>query len=245
MLKTKTVLATGVALVLLAACGKQDAPPPAADAATEPAPAAAGPAMAEPDTNEPAAAAEEQAAEETSGEEASAALDAPATFDIGAIPVSDQPLPEWPYVVLPSGYAFDRDDVSRQSKDLARVPVWTGQSLLWVEGRTFSDGVESTDGKTYSKFEVRKNLQQAIEALGGVRLGQRSFDRTTYQANRAELDDFRQEFSEMQNAYWYDSDADTYVIRRADKAIWVVFGSSNTRGAVLVAEGPLPEAGAQ
>lgn len=240
MLKTKTALAAAVALVLLAACGKQEAPAPVADAAeeAEAAPDASAPEAAEPEASEPA---QDAAVPEASGEDVSEAPATPAAFDVGAIPVSDQPLPDWPYVVLPSGYAFDRDDVARQSKDLARVPVWTGGSLLWVEGRTFSDGVESTDGKTYSKFEVRKNLQQAIEALGGVRLGQRSFDRATYQANRAELDDFRQEFSEMQNAYWYDSDADTYVIRRADKAIWVVFGSSNTRGAVLVAEGPLPE----
>ena len=49
----------------------------------------------------------------------------------------------------------------------------------------------------------------------------------------------------MQNAYWYDSDADTYVIRRADKAIWVVFQSSNDNGALMVAEGPLPAPPAQ
>ena len=45
----------------------------------------------------------------------------------------------------------------------------------------------------------------------------------------------------MQNAYWYDNDADTYVIRRADKAIWVVFQTENGSGALMVAEGPLPE----
>lgn len=229
MFRNKTALAAGVAMVLLAACGKEQAQAPAAEVSPQPAPAVVAPTA-------------EATAPQAAGQDVAAAPAAPVAFDIGTIPVSDQPLPEWPYVVLPSGYRFDNEDVSRQSKDLARVPVWTGGSLLWVEGRTFSDEVENTDGKTYSKFEVRKHLQQAIEALGGVRVGQRSFDRATYEAHQAELEDFRQEFSDMQNAYWYDQDADTYVIRRADKAIWVVFNSNNSRGGLMVAEGPLPEA---
>ena len=127
-----------------------------------------------------------------------------------------------------------------QSKDLARVPVWTGGQLLWVEGRTFSDAIDSDEGKTFSKFEVRKNLQQAIEALGGVRIAERSYDEASYKANEKALEDFRQEFDNIRDAYWYDSDADTYLIRRADKAIWVVAQARNGDGGILVAEGPLP-----
>ena len=125
------------------------------------------------------------------------------------------------------------------------MPVWTGGQLLWIEGKTFSDAIRSDEGKTYSKFEVRKNLQQAIEALGGVRLAERSFDETVWNANKKDLEDFRQEFDRMQSAYWYDSDADTYVIRRADKAIWIVAQIRNDDGGIMVAEGPLPEAPAQ
>lgn len=168
---------------------------------------------------------------------------AAAAFDINAIRESTATLPAWPYVVLPAGYQFDyADDMASRTKDLARVPVWTGGQMLWVEGKVFSDRIDNQDGKTYSKFEVRKNVQQAVEALGGVRLAERTFDEATYKANEKALNDFRQEFDRMQNAYWYDEDADTYVIRRADKAIWVVFQSSNDRGALLVAEGPLPQA---
>ncbi|MFN3311623.1 MAG: hypothetical protein ACK40R_07975 [Thermomonas sp.] len=171
---------------------------------------------------------------------------AAAAFDINAIRASTATLPAWPYVVLPAGYQFDyADDMASRTKDLARVPVWTGGQLLWVEGKVFSDRIDNQDGKTYSKFEVRKNLQQAVEALGGVRLTERTFDEATYKANEKALDDFRQEFDRMQKAYLYDEDADTYVIRRADKAIWVVFQSSNDRGALLVAEGPLPQAPAK
>lgn len=227
MTKTSAVpmLALGVALgVALSACKKP-----------EPAPDAAAPAAAEtatPATEAPAAA-----------PAAAAAAAAAAAFDINAIPVSDKPLPAWPYIALPAGYEFDyADDMASRSKDLARVPVWTGGQLLWVEGKVFSDQIDNSDGKTYSRFEVRKNVQQAIEALGGVRITERSFDEATWDANEKALGDFRQEFSRMQNAYWYDADADTYVIRRADKAIWIVFQSGNDQGALMVAEGPLPAA---
>lgn len=218
------MLALGLAVgVALSACKKPEAAAeagaPAAETASAPAEAAS--------TDAPAA---------------TPAAPAVAAFDIGAIPVSDKPLPAWPYVALPAGYEFDyADDLASRSKDLARVAVWTGGQLLWVEGKTFSDQIDNSDGKTYSQFEVRKNIQQAVEALGGVRLAERSFDEATYKANEKALDGFRQEFSRMQDAYWYDSDADTYVIHRADKAIWVVFQTNTTRGGLMVAEGPLPE----
>ena len=143
-------------------------------------------------------------------------------------------------MVLPAGYHYRDDDLASRSKDLARVPLWTGGQLLWLEGRTFSDSIRSDEGKTFSKFEVRKNLQQAIEALGGARIGERSYDEAVYEANEKALDDFRQEFDRIRDAYWYNADADTYVIRRADKAIWVVVHVRNDDGGIMVAEGPLP-----
>ena len=227
----KTVLAMCMATALLAGCKAKDT---AAEAAPEAATAAASEATAAP----------EPAPEATPA--APAAKPAVVAFDIDKIPVSDKPLPAWPYIALPAGYHYhEADDLAGQSKDLARVPVWTGGQLLWVEGKTFSDAIRSDDGKTYSKFEVRKSLQQAIEALGGVRIAERSYDEAVYKANEKALDDFRQEFHRIRDAYWYDADADTYVIRRADKAIWIVAQIRNDDGGIMVAEGPLPEAPAQ
>lgn len=230
MRKNWTLLALAMTATLLAGCSKQE---DAASATPEPAASTAPVATSESDA--------------TAGPEAAPAAEAAAAtvadFDITSLPVSTTGLPDWPYVALPAGYEFDdADDLGKRSKDLARVPVWTGSQLLWVEGKVFSDNIDNSDGKTYSKFEVRKNIQQAVEALGGVRLSERSFDNAVYKANEKAVDDFRKEFSRIRDAYWYDSDADTYVIRRADKAIWVVFESGNNQGALMVAEGPLPEA---
>ena len=233
MRMSKTLLALGVASALLVGCKKQD-DSAAADTATAAADANATQTEAPAVETSPAAT------------EAPAAKPAVVAFDIDKIPVSDKPLPAWPYIALPAGYHYhEADDLAGQSKDLARVPVWTGGQLLWVEGKTFSDAIRSDEGKTYSKFEVRKNLQQAIEALGGVRLAERSFDETVWDANEKDLEDFRQEFHRIRDAYWYDADADTYVIRRADKAIWIVAQIRNDDGGIMVAEGPLPEAPAQ
>ena len=40
--------------------------------------------------------------------------------------------------------------------------LWTGGELLWVEGRTFVDEIDNADGKTFSKFELRKGLQAHV-----------------------------------------------------------------------------------
>ena len=229
---SKTLLALGVAAALLVGCKKQD------EAAAE-----AAAATTDASIEQAEAPAPETAAPETPDASAAPAVTA---FDINKIPVSDAALPAWPYVALPAGYHYYySEELGSRSKDLARVPVWTGGQLLWIEGKTFSDAIRSDEGKTYSKFEVRKNLQQAIEALGGVRLAERSYDEATYKANEKALEDFRREFDRIRDAYWYDADADTYLIRRADKAIWVVFQTNNDGGGLLVAEGPLPEAPAK
>lgn len=224
----KTLLAGCIVMAVLAACKKQDA---TADTETA-APARAAQAQAEP-----------ALVEDTPATDTPAATPAAAAFDINAIAVSDKPLPAWPYVALPAGYHYyHADDMAGRTKDLARVPAWTGGQLLWVEGKVFSDSLRNDDGKTFSKFELRKNLQQAVEAMGGVRLSERSYDEATYKANEKEVEDFRQEFDRIRDAYWYDSDADTWVIRRADKAIWVVYQVDNSDGGLMIAESPLPEA---
>ena len=224
---SKTLLVIGVACAMFAGCKKHDSAAAAAPEASKAADAAAATKAAE----APAA--------------APAAPQAKA-FDINSVPVSDKPLPAWPYVALPAGYVFrNADELATRSKDLARVPVWTGGQIVWVEGKVFADEVTHGDGKTFSQFELRKNLQQAVEALGGKRVSEHSYDEATYKANEKALESFRNEFSAIREAYWYDQDADTYVIRRADKAIWIVVQANTSTGGLMVAEGPLPEAPAK
>lgn len=248
-MQTKTtLLALAVGLALMAGCAKQDEAAAVADAPataagdTSAMDTAGTPADGTPSDGTPADAMVDPA-DAAAPAGADPVAPAATTFDLEAIPVSTAALPDWPYVQLPAGYVFDdADRLAQRTKDLARIPVWTGGQLLWVEGKVFSDDIETVDGKTFSRFELAKGLRQQIESLGGVRLAERSFARDTYQANEKELNDFRQEFSDVQDAYWYDKDMETYVIRRGDSVVWIVVQARNSDGAVLVAEGPAPEA---
>lgn len=229
-------LILGVATVALVGCKKADdvAAQPGAEAVATQATANTAPPAPTPQTQSDAV-------------NSAAAAPVPAVFDITSIPVSEKPLPEWPYLVTPTGYHFYHDsELPRQTKDLARVPVWLGNQFLWVEGKVFSDEIDNNNDKTFSKLEVRRNVQQALEALGAVRVTDKTLDEETYKAHEDELEEFGKEFTAVRGAYyWYDRTLDVYVIRRADKAIWFVLVNDNNESNVMVAEGPLPEAPAK
>ena len=146
-------LALAVGLSLMACKKQDDAAATAANAqpavASETADAAAPPAST---AQTPAAA---------------TAAPAVTSFDINTIAVSDKPLGEWPYLVSPAGYQFS-GNLAEKTKDLARVPFWTGSQLLWVEGKTYEAELRAGDGKTYSRFELLKGIDQALTALGAM-----------------------------------------------------------------------------
>lgn len=229
MLDTRILFALCIAAALVAGCKKQqeEAAAPEAEVATTSSEAATPPAGTAPAAAEPA---QPQAA--------------PAqAFDINAIAVSDKPLGEWPYIAAPAGYIF-YDDTSEGTKDLARVAFWTGSQLLWVEGKTYETNIHAGEGKTFSKFEVLKGIDQALTALGAVKISGKGLDDVAYAANKDEVDAFVSEFGDVYGAYRGGSDntVATYVIRRADKAIWAVVTSTNGNAGLLLADGPLPEA---
>lgn len=59
------------------------------------------------------------------------------------------------------------------------------------------------------------------------------------------MNEFKSEFSVINDAYrtFGDENADTYLIRQADKAIWIVnhIDAINSKAGIMVVEGPLPE----
>ena len=103
----KTVLAMCMATALLAGCKAKDT---AAEAAPEAATAAASEATAAP----------EPAPEATPA--APAATAAAVAFDISKIPVSDKPLPAWPYVALSAGLNPGKDAIAQEN---AKSPMST------------------------------------------------------------------------------------------------------------------------
>src|SRR3546814_16309094 len=77
-------------------------------------------------------------------------------FRSEAVPVSDAALGEFPYFSLPAGYEPMNRPVQM---DYARFPFWTGEGFEWVEGRSYETSIAAADGKTWSEFELRKNLE--------------------------------------------------------------------------------------
>lgn len=225
MIASRTLATLCAATLVLAACKKpQDeaAAPEAQTATTAPADAPAN-APTAPEAAQPQA--------------------APAqAFDITAVALSDKPLGEWPYIAAPAGYTFE-DDTALGTKDLARVPFWTGSQLVWVEGKTYESGIGAAEGKTFSRFELLKGVDQALTALGAVKLVDKGLDQEAYEASKDEVAAFTGEFGEVYGAYVDTGNTSvTYLIRRADKAIWAVVTSSSSGAGLLIAEGPLPEA---
>lgn len=210
------------AALLVAGCGKKEPAPEPVPAPTPAAPPAEAQAPAAP---------------------ASVAAAPVQAFDPQQIPVSTKPLGDWPYVTPPAGYVYrSADALPARTKDLARVAMWTGSEMVWVEGKTFEDSIRNAQGKTFSRFEVLKGVDKALTELGAVKLSERTFDEPTFKAQEKALEPFRQEFSEIRNAYWYDSDATTYALRTDHSLVWFVVWSDNSQGAIMVAEGPVPPA---
>lgn len=207
--KTLLVLCTGVAL--LAGCRNEQAEP------TE----SAAPAIGAPAQDAPAAAPEPAPVSEAPA----------APFDPGTLPVSGEPLGEFPYLAPPEGYLL----IDAQTRDLARVPFWTGANLEFVEGRVHEVRIQPIEGKTYSRFEVLKRLDQALTGLGATRI-------TTSEIPGTVLDnelpkDFGVEFNAGAGGYYSGAgEVSTYVIRRPDRIIWMKVFSDTIGGSVLVAE---------
>lgn len=202
-------------VVLLGGCQEST---PAGTADVSPAPAAPAPADAE-------------AIGDDNASDVAPAAGASATpaFDIGAIEVSDAALGEFPYFSLPAGYEPMNKPVEM---DYARFPFWTGQEFEWVEGRSYEAAIAAADGKTWSEFELRKNLEALLESVGAVKVTSSKIPREW--TDKLE-DDITQGHIEGIGDI-YNEAATVYVIRRADRNIWVHFVTNSAMGNWLIME---------
>lgn len=154
----------------------------------------------------------------------------PTTFDLSKVPVSTAPLGAFPYVTATSGYLV-RDE---ETLDLASYPLWNGAAFQNVEGRTHMASSGTPEGKTYSRVEFERGLQQAVEALGGVRIA-------SGVAPNAAIETIpetqRSEVYQGLGPIW-GSPITSYVIRRADRTIWIQVVSDESISHWAVVDGP-------
>lgn len=149
-------------------------------------------------------------------------------FDIAIVPVSDRPLGDFPYFSLPVGY----DALHPATKDFARFPFWVGDRVEWVEGRIFHALVHPSSGKEFSAYELRRNIEQMIQQAGGGKVSHA----------RIPLQEIEEWGSEITQGFVYglgdvwNEPATVYLVRRADRDIWVHFVSNTAEAGLIVAE---------
>jgi len=183
------------------------------------------------ETQAPAAAATPPVEETDSASVAAAAEDAAFTLD--SVPVSEVALGEFPYLRLPDGYVY----TDRADSDYDRVAFWTGDRLEWVEGRVFGARVlgDGDQGKTFVLLEYQRNMQAAIQQAGGQRIVEGQWPRELRDELAKADPDLGVRYNGGLGDIW-NRPVETFVIRRADRAIWIQVTGYQHGGSLLVAE---------
>lgn len=159
-----------------------------------------------------------------------AASQGPAAFDPEAIPVSEAPLGDFPYLEIPEGFENPNTEIPVVSSD--SVPFWTGEDLEWVEGKIYQSPIYEEEGGTFSRPELLAAVESAVSGLGGVQI-------TDSQIPGAVIDTIPRDISvDYVDGYGdvYNDPVQTYVIRRADRLIWVHLCASSAGGSWMIAE---------
>lgn len=150
-------------------------------------------------------------------------------FKVAALPVSQAPLGPFPYLDLPAG--FVRQEEVQGGFD--RVPFWTGDRVEWVDGTVYSTMIHSDGAHPYSQLALSRHVQERVESLGG----QRIFSGTLPAEASGAIGNSKAAVTYVGGlGDIYNAPAQTFVIHRADRDIWVHLGESGDAAGLLVVE---------
>ncbi len=206
--------------LLLAACGDRSAPADTAADTAAPAQPAVDAAPAAPEAATPAEPTAPAAAVE---------------FDPASVPESTAILPPPPFFAIPDGLEStfaDKDKVVNFDRHF----FIAGAKAIPVEGKIHRDRFSLTAGpRTYSDIEFRRNYENAIQALGGVKINttQYSYEVMEAAGGRDALE--KTNYAAPMNP---DYPHDIYLIRQGGKEWWIDIstGSFPLHGYVVVLE---------
>ena len=105
-----------------------------------------------------------------------------------------------------------------------------------VEGKVYMARSGTPDEKTYSRLEFERGLQKAVEAAGGVRVAS---SEPTSEAIDEIPETIRQDMR-LGMGPMHGNPFTSYVIRRADRTIWLQVVSDSHNSAWAVVEAPAP-----
>lgn len=163
---------------------------------------------------------------------ASAAAAQPAVFSPQSVPESGSSIPAFPLFKDLEGLTnnFNEKDANRA---FDRDHFIAGETAIPVEGRVFRGEYNLTKDRPYSSLEFRRNYEQAIAQLGGVKIG-----------GTLSTDKYRHDLEGATPAPTGHcfiapcDEADFYLIRQGGKEWWisVATGSFPLHGYVTVLE---------
>lgn len=157
-----------------------------------------------------------------------------ANVDLSLIPVSTAPLGDFPYIGAPAGYGV-RDE---KTMDLAAYPIWTGNGFQIVEGKVHMASSATPEGKTYSRLEVQRSIDEAVKALGGVQIANSEAPNPMIDA----LPETLRSDMNLGLMTIYGNPIAAYVIRRPDKTLWIQAIPDASQVVWTVLEAPPPVA---
>lgn len=179
---------------------------------------------------EGAAAGDEAAAPASAPAAPDAPQAVPAVFDLSQVPLSTAELGDFPYVPVTAGYEV-RDE---KTMDLAAFPIWTGAGFQIVEGKVRMAESATPEGKEYSRLEFERGIENAIKAAGGVRIASSVAPNDLIENVPETLrSDMRLGLGPV-----YGNPFTSYVIRRADRTVWVQVVSDSNRSTWTVVDAP-------
>lgn len=217
-LTARAVAVVALLLPAAAACGTGD---PADDVAASSAPAASSP---------PSVARDAESPEADTGSPSPAAAESPAAFDPEALPVSDAPLGEFPYLAIPEGFENTNTEIPVSVSD--SVPFWTGDHLEWVEGRVYQSPIFGEGSGEFSRPNLLAAVGAAVDELGGVLIADSQIPSALVETIPDDLAvDYVDGFGDI-----YNDPVQTYVIRRADGMIWIHLCSNSAGAGWMIAE---------
>ena len=219
--RSRLLIGSVVAVLLLSACKQQEAVPTDAPVADTGKPEA----VTEPATPPPAAPVEAAATTPDTG------------FSVEKIPVSTATLPPFPFFDTPEGLV-GKLKADKATVDFARHYFLAGKRLVAVEGRLYRNEmslIAPDKHREYSTTEFHRNYSNAVLALGGAEISETQFTRPIVD----EVGGLREV-----NQYWHSApptsgyEHHSYLIRTADKEYWIHVGTAAGRptGYVVVLE---------
>lgn len=157
-----------------------------------------------------------------------------ATFDLSRVAISTAALGAFPFVSVPAGYEAREE----ATMDLAAFPIWTGQAFQTVEGKVHMARSGTPDGKTYSRLEFQRAFDASVKALGGVQVASGDVPNPVVDALPQTL---RSDMS-LGIGSIYGNAVTTYVIRQADRTVWIHLVNDSSQGNWAVVEVPVTPA---